>query len=89
MNIQSVANVSDVERGLEVARDELKVLLGTANGDQKAIYRQVKNELKINSCAFVSGAAGTGKSYLLRMIERYYRLKGYKIKYTMPYFVLK
>ncbi|KAG2193339.1 hypothetical protein INT47_003721 [Mucor saturninus] len=36
-------------------------------------------KIKINSAAFVSGAAGTGKSFVLRMLQRYFRLKGYKL----------
>lgn len=55
-------------------------MLRSANPDQQSVFRQVKNELEINSIAFVSGAAGTGKSYILRMFERYYyRLKGFKV----------
>lgn len=72
VNIQSLDNVVDVERGLETCRDELIVML-------KSVYRQVIYELRNNSTTFVSGSAGTGKSYVLRMLKRHYKLKGYKV----------
>ncbi|CEP19538.1 hypothetical protein [Parasitella parasitica] len=32
-----------------------------------------------DSATFISGAAGTGKSFVLGMLERHYRLKGFKM----------
>ncbi|KAG2191493.1 hypothetical protein INT47_013068 [Mucor saturninus] len=40
--------------------------------------------LRNNSTVFVSGAAGTGKSYVLRMLERHYEMKGYKVFKLAP-----
>lgn len=54
-------------------------MLRSANDDQKSVYKQVKREMEHNSATFISGAAGTGKSFVLRILERHYRLKGYKV----------
>lgn len=80
VNIESLDDVVDVQRGLDASRSELNVMLSCANRDQKSIYQQLIKEMKVNSAAFVSGAAGTGKSYILRMLERYYTIQGYKVK---------
>jgi Mrp family chromosome partitioning ATPase len=79
VNVNSLEDVTDAERGLDAARDELKIMLKSANTTQKNIYSQLIREMRTNSVSFVSGAAGTGKSFLLRMYERHYRLKGYKV----------
>lgn len=79
INIQSLNDVADVERGLEVCQEELIVMLKSANDNQKSVYKHIIYELVTNSTAFLSGAAGTGKSFVLRMLERHYRLKGYKV----------
>lgn len=79
VNIQSLNDVADVERGLETCRGELIAMLTSANNSQRSVYKQIIYELRTNSTAFVSGAAGTGKSFVLRMLERHYRLKGYKV----------
>jgi len=55
-------------------------MYGTANKDQQSIFRQIVNETKVNSVAFVSGAAGTGKSFVLKMLERYFKVQGYKVR---------
>lgn len=89
VNIQSLNDVADIERGLQVCKDELKVMMSTAEEDQKSIYHQLIREMKTNSASFVSGAAGTGKSYILRMLERYYKVKGYKVKKKINYVPLK
>ncbi|CEP09614.1 hypothetical protein [Parasitella parasitica] len=78
-NVQTIDDIIDLDRGETVTKQELKIMLNNANNDQKSIYNQIKNEMEVNSAVFVSGAAGTGKSYVLRMLERYYRLKGYKV----------
>lgn len=78
-NINNLSDVNDFERGPEVARSELDIMLGNANDYQKSAFARVNIELTNNSIVFVSGAAGTGKSYLLRMFERHYRLEGYKV----------
>lgn len=92
VNIQSLDDVSDFDRGLETSKNELRVMLSSANGNQKGVYKSLINEMRINSVAFVSGAAGTGKSYILRMLERYYKLNGYKVihrkKYSIEYLKL-
>ena len=72
-------DIADVERGLDVCRDELSMMLSMANQSQKSIFEQVTFELELNSTAIVSGAAGTGKSFVLRMLERHYRLQDYKV----------
>ncbi|CEP08663.1 hypothetical protein, partial, partial [Parasitella parasitica] len=84
VNVSSIDDILDLDRGDKVTKMELKLMLRNANEDQKSIYNHVKNELEINSAAFISGAAGVGKSYVLRMFERYYRLKGYKVYKLAP-----
>lgn len=79
VNIQSVDDISDLDRGLETTKVELRMMLSSSKGDQKSVYHSLIYEMQVNSVAFVSGAAGTGKSYILRMLERYYKLKGYKV----------
>lgn len=79
VNINSLDDVVDIERGLDTCREELIAMLNSANKSQRSIYKQIIYELRTNSTAFVSGAAGTGKSFVLRMFERHYRLKGYKV----------
>ncbi|KAG1637987.1 hypothetical protein G6F44_009149 [Rhizopus delemar] len=69
-NISNLSDVSDFERGPEIARSELNVIINV--------------ELANNSVTFVSGAAGTGKSYLLKMFERHYKIEGYKIFKMAP-----
>ena len=81
VNIESLDDINDQIRGIEVCKEELKLMLSTANSDQKSIYDQLLEEMKINSVAFVSGAAGTGKSFILRMLERHYKIEGYKVRY--------
>ncbi|KAG1023847.1 hypothetical protein G6F43_014189 [Rhizopus delemar] len=61
VNIQTVDDVVDDERGLQVSQDELIVMFKAANTDQKSIFKQLVREMRTNSAAFVSGAAGTGK----------------------------
>ncbi|EIE78840.1 hypothetical protein RO3G_03545 [Rhizopus delemar RA 99-880] len=55
-----------------------------ANQSQKCIFSQITTELELNSTVVVSGAAGTGKSYLLRMLERYYKLQNCKVFKLAP-----
>lgn len=81
-NIQNVNDVNDFERGPEVARSELDVMYAAANDSQKSVFNRVNIELACNSMVFISGAAGTGKSYLLKMFERHYKIKGYKVNCT-------
>ncbi|KAG1048086.1 hypothetical protein G6F43_009501 [Rhizopus delemar] len=69
-NISNLSDVSDFERGPEIARYELNVIINI--------------ELANNSATFVSGAAGTGKSYLLKMLEKHYKIEGYKIFKVAP-----
>lgn len=83
VNVNSVDDVSEAERGLDTSRAELMVMLNNANASQKSVYTQVIRDFRTNSVAFVSGAAGTGKSYVLRMFERHYRLKGYKVTFNL------
>jgi hypothetical protein len=85
-NISTINDINDIDRGEKITRSELKIMLKNSNSDQKSIYNQIKHELEVNSVAFVSGAAGTGKSYILRMFERYYRLKGFKVCLTLKLF---
>ena len=54
-------------------------MLNNANSCQKSIFEGVISELRTNSVVFISGAAGTGKSYLLRMFERHYKAQNYKV----------
>lgn len=75
-------DVADIERGLDACRDELAVMHGMANRSQKSIFAQITTELELNSTAVVSGAAGTGKSFVLRMLERHYKLEGFKVTIT-------
>ncbi|KAG1439175.1 hypothetical protein G6F55_013793 [Rhizopus delemar] len=55
-----------------------------ANSSQKRIFNRINIELANNSATFVSGAAGTGKSYLLKMLEKHYKIEGYKIFKVAP-----
>ncbi|CEP08961.1 hypothetical protein, partial, partial [Parasitella parasitica] len=83
-NINNLSDVGDFERGPEATQAELDVMYANANESQKSIFDRVKIELIVNSVTFVSGAAGTGKSYLLKMFERHYKLEGYKIFKLAP-----
>lgn len=85
VNIQSLGDISDVDRGIETSKRELRMMLLSVKGDQKTVFCGLINEMKVNSVAFVSGAAGTGKSYVLRMLERYYRINGYKVTGNRSY----
>ena len=38
VNIQTLNDVADIERGMTVCKDELKVMMSTAQEDQKSIY---------------------------------------------------
>lgn len=78
-NINNLSDVNDFERGPEVTRSELTVMYENANDSQKSIFNRVKIELVNNSVTFVAGAAGTGKSYTLKMFERHYKIEGYKV----------
>lgn len=84
LNINDINQVSDEERGIHVAREELRVMLQQCFPSQKKIFMQVVRDLKLDSTVFVSGAAGTGKSFLLRMLERYYRIHGYYVCKLAP-----
>ena len=75
-------DVRDAERGSDTTHAELEVMLTCANASQRAIYEDVVQELKTNTTAFVSGAAGTGKSFLLKMLERHYKIQGFKVRNT-------
>ena len=66
--------------GLRATQVELEVMLNSANAFQKEIFQNVIDELTTNTTAFLSGAAGTGKSYLLRMLERHYKIQGFKVR---------
>lgn len=79
-DISNLSDVNDFERGLDVTQSELEIMYTNANETQKSIFDRVNVELAHNSVTFVSGAAGTGKSYLLKMFERHYKIKGYKVK---------
>ena len=78
-NINSLTDVNDFERGADVTQAELRIMYNNANESQKSVFDRVNVELIHNSVSFVSGAAGTGKSYLLKMFERHYKLEGYKV----------
>lgn len=78
-SVTCIDDISDLDRGNDVTRQELQLMLRSANDDQKSVYKQVKREMEHNSATFISGAAGTGKSFVLRILERHYRLKGYKV----------
>lgn len=62
-----------------MCREELDMMHTMTNQSQRSIFEQIISELELNSTAIVSGAAGTGKSFILRMLERHYRLQGYKV----------
>lgn len=79
LNIQELSDVRDSERGQDATQSELRVMLNNANISQKDIFENVVAELQTNTVAFISGAAGTGKSYLLKIFERHYILQGYKV----------
>lgn len=83
-NVSSLNDVSDTERGIEVAKIELDLMFQQSFPSQKKIFYRVIRDLKLNSCAFVSGAAGTGKSFLLKMFERHYRIQGYHVFKLAP-----
>ncbi|KAG1461974.1 hypothetical protein G6F55_003251 [Rhizopus delemar] len=84
INIESVEDIVDVERGLDVCREELNLMFNMANQSQKSIFSQIITELELNSTAIVSGATGTGKSYVLRMLERHYKPQQYKVFKLAP-----
>lgn len=79
-NVTRLDDIAEFNRGPHITKQELELMVAAANIDQKSIYNQIKYEMKNNSTAFISGAAGTGKSYVLRMLERYYRLCGFKVR---------
>lgn len=81
-NISNLSDVNDFERGIDVTQSELNIMYSNANATQKSIFDRVNVELAHNTVTFVSGAAGTGKSYLLKMFERHYKLDGYKVVVT-------
>ncbi|KAI8635834.1 hypothetical protein BD408DRAFT_448861 [Parasitella parasitica] len=56
-NITSVDDISDLDRGHDITRQEIQLMLRSANEDQTSVYKQVKREMGHNSVAFVSGAA--------------------------------
>lgn len=88
-NITNISDINDLNRGEKVTRKELKVMLRNANPEQESVFRQVKNEFETSSITFVSDAAATGNSYILRMFERYYRLKGFKVCVLLRQYKLK
>lgn len=79
LEINNLDDISDAERGHEATENELQVMLENANSSQKAIFEDTLAELETNTTAFISGAAGTGKSYLLKMFERRFKLDKYKV----------
>lgn len=83
-SVDNVNQVSDEERGVDVAKQELALMLQQAFPSQMRIFKQVIRDLKLDSSVFVSGAAGTGKSFLLKMLERYYRIHGYHVFKMAP-----
>lgn len=80
VNIQSLNDITDAERGIDVAKQELDLLIACATSDQKSVYNQIIYEMKTNSVTFLCGAAGSGKSFLLKMFERHYKINGYKVR---------
>lgn len=78
-NVSTIDGILDLDRGESVTKRELKIMLDNANEDRINVYNHINYKLVINSAVFVSGTAGTGKSYILRMFERYFRLKGFKV----------
>lgn len=73
-NVSTINDIIlDLDRGARVTKRELKIMLDNANEDQINVYNHIKYELVTNSAVFVSGAAGTGKSYIIL------RLTGYKV----------
>ncbi|KAG1445638.1 hypothetical protein G6F46_012277 [Rhizopus delemar] len=83
-SVTCIDDISDLDRGNDVTRQELQLMLRSANDDQKSVDKQVKREMEHNSATFISGAAGTGKSFVLRILESHYRLKGYKVFKMAP-----
>jgi ABC-type phosphate/phosphonate transport system ATPase subunit len=83
-NVDNIAQVSNEERGVDVARQELRVMYQQAFPSQQKIFKQVIRDLQLESTVFVSGAAGTGKSFFLKMLERYYRIHGYHVCKMAP-----
>jgi len=74
-----MSDIADFERGKDVCEQELKIMYSNANDDQKSIFHHVIHELQLNSVTFISGAAGTGKSFVLRMLERFYKRVDFKV----------
>jgi hypothetical protein len=62
----------------------LKTMLDNCFPSQRKVFRGIINEMKFNSVSFVSGAAGTGKSYLLKMLGRFYCCYGYRVINLAP-----
>lgn len=78
-NASTLDDILDPDRGARFTRRKLKIMMDNANKNQLNVYNYIKYELVTNSAFFVSRAAGTDKPYILRMFERYYRLKGFKV----------
>lgn len=83
-NVDNIAQVSNEELGVDIARQELRVMYQQAFPSQQRIFKQVIRDLQLESTVFVSGAAGTGKSFLLKLQERYYRIHGYHVCKMAP-----
>ncbi|CEP10255.1 hypothetical protein, partial, partial [Parasitella parasitica] len=45
-SVSSVDDLSDLDRGNDVTRQELQIMMQSANDDQKNVYRQVKREME-------------------------------------------
>jgi hypothetical protein len=81
INVNSISDISNAERGVAVARRELGVMYQQSFPSQKKTFVR---DLKLNSCVLISGAAGTGKSFLLQMFKKYYRIHGYHVFKLAP-----
>lgn len=64
-------------------------MFNMANQSQKSIFSQIITELELNSTVIVSGATGTGKSYVLRMLERHYKPQQYKVTILKDIILMK
>ncbi|KAG1490493.1 hypothetical protein G6F54_010682 [Rhizopus delemar] len=81
---EHLLNEGSIESHRRVNIESLHDIVDAERGLEKCIFSQITTELELNSTVVVSGAAGTGKSYLLRMLERYYKLQNCKVFKLAP-----
>ena len=72
--LRNFINCDFTDAEIQVASDYLRVHLPQFNTDQKVVFDRIcrRLSLDISTNAFISGAAGTGKSFLIRALQAYF-----------------